>query len=160
MRRRYRGAQTDSTAFSVILGDLKIIVGRCYPNPCQRGPFLPMLVYSSNGGSSLYSFLVSKFGNCAVLRSEQRRLHITRFRSSSNGNVTISLPNTITRSNKMTVANIARRDVEPSQSEDLDGLHLFDVNIARDRRHISHRIKYLSCHPSSSSSGNWCPGPY
>ncbi|ENH63960.1 hypothetical protein FOC1_g10008103 [Fusarium oxysporum f. sp. cubense race 1] len=32
----------------------------------------------------------------------------------------------------MTVVNIARRDVEPSQSEDLDGLHLFDVNIARD----------------------------
>lgn len=55
-----RRAQTDSTAFSVILGDLKIIVGRCYPNPCQRGPFLPMLVYSSNGGSSLYSFLVSE----------------------------------------------------------------------------------------------------
>ncbi|KAG7418825.1 hypothetical protein Forpe1208_v002260 [Fusarium oxysporum f. sp. rapae] len=32
----------------------------------------------------------------------------------------------------MIVVNIARRNVDPSQSEDLDGLHLFGVNITRD----------------------------
>lgn len=51
-----RRAQTDSTAFSVILGDLKIIVDRCCPNPCQRGPFLPILVYSSNGAAVFIRF--------------------------------------------------------------------------------------------------------
>lgn len=33
---------------------------------------------------------------------------------------------------KMITIDIARRNIDPSQSEDLDGLHLFDVNIIRD----------------------------
>ncbi|KAF5239142.1 hypothetical protein FANTH_10091 [Fusarium anthophilum] len=38
----------------------------------------------------------------------------------------------------MITVNIARRNVDPSQLKDLDGLHLFDVNITRDHDGRSH----------------------
>lgn len=94
-----RRAQADSTAFSIILGELKVVVDHCYPNPCQRGPFLLILVYSSNGASVFIPFSSVPFGKCAVPRREQLRLHIIRFHSSSNGNSTLSLLSAINSKN-------------------------------------------------------------